>query len=72
MKSEGYLFEGKAPGLLEGDIARGEISHSYLIWGPRGIGKSELAERFATAVNCTGERKGPLGYCGTCPSCSKM
>lgn len=72
MKSEGYLFEGKAPGLLEGDIARGEISHSYLIWGPRGIGKSELAERFATAVNCTGERKGPLGYCGTCPNCSKM
>lgn len=72
MKSERFLFEGKAPDLLESDIARGEVSHSYLIWGPRGIGKSELAERFATAVNCTGERKGPLGYCGTCPSCYKM
>lgn len=72
MKSEGFLFEGKAPDLLEGDIARGEVSHSYLLWGPRGIGKAELAERFAAAVNCTGARQGPLGYCGACPSCVKM
>ena len=72
MKSEGFLFEGKAPDLLEGDIARGEVSHSYLLWGPRGIGKAELAERFAAAVNCTGARQNPLGYCGACPSCVKM
>ncbi len=72
MRSEGFLFEGKALDLLEGDIARGEVSHSYLLWGPRGIGKAELAERFAAAVNCTGERLGPLGYCGECPSCVKM
>lgn len=72
MRSEGFLFEGKALELLEGDIARGEVSHSYLLWGPRGIGKAELAERFAAAVNCTGARKGPLGYCGQCPSCMKM
>jgi DNA polymerase-3 subunit delta' len=72
MKSEHFLFEKRALDLLEGDIARKEVSHSYLFWGPRGIGKSELAERFATALNCTGKRKGPLGYCGKCPSCSKM
>lgn len=72
MKSERFLFEKKAPDLLEGDISRGEVSHSYLIYGPRGIGSAELAERFATAVNCTGERKGPLGYCGKCASCSKI
>lgn len=72
MRSERFLFEKKAPDLLEGDISRGEVSHSYFIYGPRGIGSAELAERFATAVNCTGLRKGPLGYCGKCASCSKM
>lgn len=72
MRSEGFLFDSKALDLLEGDIARGEVSHSYLFCGPRGIGAAELAERFATAVNCTGTRIGPLGYCGSCASCSKM
>lgn len=72
MKSEDFPFEGAVLEALEGDIRRCEISHSYLFWGPNGIGKAELAERFAAAVNCTGSRSGPLGYCGACSSCSKM
>ncbi|MDO5049376.1 MAG: DNA polymerase III subunit delta' [Actinomycetaceae bacterium] len=48
----------------EGDGARG-MTHSWLITGPPGSGRSTAARAFAAALQCTGE---PVG-CGQCPGC---
>lgn len=40
------------------------VFHSWLITGPPGSGRSNLAEAFAAALEC------PVGGCGTCKSCT--
>ena len=40
------------------------VFHSWLITGPPGSGRSNLAEAFAAALEC------PEGGCGTCKSCT--
>lgn len=42
-----------------------EMTHSWLITGPPGSGRSTAARAFAAALQCTGE---PVG-CGKCPGC---
>ncbi len=39
---------------LERSIARGHISHFYLISGPKGSGKHTLARLMAAAILCRG------------------
>ena len=50
---------------LSGSIARGRISHFYLISGPAGSGKRTLARLLAAAILCKGSAK-PCGSCGPC------
>ena len=50
---------------LSGSIARGRVSHFYLISGPAGSGKRTLAKLLAAAILCQGSRK-PCGVCGPC------
>lgn len=50
---------------LSASLARGRISHFYLISGPRGSGKHTLAKLLASAILCEGEGK-PCGVCGPC------
>ena len=50
---------------LTQSLAKGHISHFYLISGPEGSGKHTLARLLAAAVLCRGERK-PCGSCGPC------
>ena len=48
----------------DGEGARA-MSHTWLITGPPGSGRSVAATAFAAALQCTGE---PVG-CGQCPGC---
>ena len=50
---------------LSGSVARGRISHFYLISGPAGSGKRTLARLLAAAILCKGSAK-PCGLCGPC------
>lgn len=47
---------------------RGQLPHALLICGQRGIGKFELANRFAESLLCEKPRSGHLA-CGDCPAC---
>ena len=53
---------------LSESLARGHISHFYLISGPKGSGKHTLAKLLAEAILCEGHHKG----CGGCVHCRKM
>ncbi|MFI5240206.1 MAG: DNA polymerase III subunit gamma/tau [Candidatus Saccharimonadia bacterium] len=53
---------------LKSALAKGRISHAYLLTGPRGVGKTSVARLLARAVNCLEENpaKRPCGSCEIC------
>ena len=53
---------------LAESLAKGRISHFYLISGPEGSGKHTLAKLLAAAILCRGSRK----PCGACEPCRKV
>ena len=53
---------------LTGSLARGRISHFYLISGPKGSGKHTLARLLASAILCREEHR----PCGRCAPCRKL
>lgn len=59
----------RAVNLLKAGIKRGRISHSYLFYGPDGIGKKTTADVFARAVNCNNPIEGEP--CDVCDHCRK-
>lgn len=52
---------------LKNSILNDKISHAYIFFGPRGIGKTTVAKIFARAVNCTNNSNG--NPCEKCDSC---
>lgn len=52
---------------LSAALAKGQLSHCYLISGPEGSGKHTLAKLLAAAMQCTQANK----PCCRCPQCRK-
>jgi DNA polymerase-3 subunit delta' len=53
---------------LKGAMEKGRLSHAYLFFGMRGVGKRTTAGVFARALNC---KEGLPDACERCPSCLK-
>ena len=68
MGFEGLLGNRQLKENLLSGIARGSISHFYLIAGPKGSGKMTLARLLAAAILCQGEQKPCMG----CTACRKV
>ena len=68
MGFEGLLGNDRLKENLRVSIARGRVSHFYLISGPEGAGKRTLARLLSAALQCTGADK----PCLRCPACRKV
>ena len=68
MGFESLLGNRRLKDNLTASLARGRISHFYLLSGPVGAGKKTLARLLAAAILCK-EAQAP---CGSCASCRKV
>ncbi|MBR4283265.1 MAG: DNA polymerase III subunit [Anaerotignum sp.] len=53
---------------LKAVVSEGKASHAYLFLGGAGAGKRLIANTFAKALQCEGERQKPCGSCRSCQS----
>lgn len=72
-KNKGHLREilgqKNAITLLYNAIKRGKIAHSYIFYGPKGVGKKSTAVAFLYHLFC---QINSLDPCGACLSCKKI
>lgn len=68
MDFETFLGNETIKQRLSNALAKGQLSHCYLLCGPSGAGKHLLARRIAAMMQCTGAQK----PCGHCPQCHKI
>jgi DNA polymerase-3 subunit gamma/tau len=65
------LVQDHVAAVLRGAVARGRVSHGYLLTGPRGVGKTTAARILAMALNCA--RRDASGEpCGECDDCVRI
>ena len=57
--------------LLRGHIVQNNLRHAYLITGPSGVGKENLAMRFIQAINCP-DPVDPGIPCRVCQTCQRI
>lgn len=53
--------------LLENAVRTGNISHAYIFYGPKGVGKTTLAAEFAKSLVCQTHNS-----CGKCAACRQF
>ncbi len=63
---EGVLGQATAQRFLQQVVRQGRLAHSYLFFGPDGVGKVALAMAFARVLLCESDAARP---CGSCQSC---
>jgi DNA polymerase-3 subunit delta' len=67
----GVIGHAWAVDLLQRQMAQGKMHHAYLITGPEGVGRKQLALAFAQAVLCeTPPTSG--AWCGECRACRQV
>ncbi len=64
-----FIGNKKVTDLIYNMIANNKLSHSYLFYGAKGLGKTTLAKAFAQAILCQNKKNGQA--CGECLSCKK-
>jgi len=64
------LGQPQAINLLKRAIEKNRLSHAYLFYGMRGVGKKTTAYAFAGTLFCKASKEGKP--CSTCPSCKKL
>ncbi len=62
------IGQEKAIKVLRSAIEKNRVSHSYIFFGPEGVGKRTTALLFAQALNCKDNKFG----CGVCDSCKSI
>ena len=67
MQFGGFLGNEQLKQRLQTAFAKNQVSHCYLIAGPKGSGKRTLAVQMAAALQCVGEHP----PCRSCPQCHK-
>ncbi len=75
MTPEGWpgWVDRQAEQRLRDALRSGHLSHAYLLSGPKGTGKSELARAFAQAVCCTNPDSDDRSRsCGECRACRNV
>ena len=55
--------------LFQRSVARGRLSHSYVLAGPSGIGKHQFARLLAKSLFCRSGSAAELAVCGECRAC---
>jgi DNA polymerase-3 subunit delta' len=71
MSFSGILGHDRQIAVLKRNIVTGQIPSAYLFHGDEGVGKRLVAQEFAKALNCTGERE-PGDSCGICQPCRNI
>ncbi len=57
---------------IQQEIVNGDVSHAFLFYGPRGIGKTTTARVLAKALNCEKRKKSEFEPCNTCDTCKAI
>ena len=65
MSFEKLIGNEEVKEFLNNTVKNNKILHSYLFYGPEGIGKKRFAEEFAKMILCTQKEEN----CNTCKSC---
>ncbi len=65
---EDFIDQDNVKKILVNSIKNDKISHAYMFFGPRGIGKTSMAKIFAKAINCTNfnEKNDVCNHCENC------
>lgn len=53
--------------ILQTALQTGKLSHAYIFYGKKGVGKTSLAQEFMKAIVCENH-----SACGNCPSCKQF